>query len=405
MNTDLKDRLSTPHIQEFITKHEQDDPALFVLQQKEFSPELRRAIAEQIAARQKAKKKLPHWYKTNGILYPPILSMEQCSSEATARYKSSLIMGEALIDLTGGTGVDTYYLSQGFKHTIYVEQQNDLCELAGHNFSRLKANVEVLNQKAETFLAQCDRAETIYLDPARRGAHNEKVFRFQDCSPDVTAILPNLLDKANTVLVKAAPVLDIQQACRDLNDRVKEVHVLSWKGEVRELLFLINNQTNYTPTIHAVSVDDEGNVLTSLSGNYDLERDATVQFDSPQQYLYEPAPEVLKAGFFRLVSSYYNLAKLHANTHLYTSNKLVENFPGRVFTMEHKLPVQKKALKKVLEQNQANITTRNFPMSVVALRKKLSLKEGGNTYLFATSSKAEGKQLLVCKKVSQTEKH
>jgi len=384
----------------FIKDHEQDNPAQLVLKQKQFPYLPLKELASQIASRQKAKTKLPEW-RAEKVWFPPKLSLEQCSSEATAKFKASLISGSSFADLTGGFGIDTFYLSQAFQQRHYIEQQSELCEIASYNFSVLKENINVHLSSAEDFLLSLkEPLDWIYLDPARRGDRNQKVFLWEDCSPNLIELLPLLFEKSNNVLVKAAPMQDISRAIAELGNKVKEVYIIEWQNEVKELLYILSARTVEYPKIHAIQISNEGHENFSFSGDKSGETESEASYEIPKQYLFEPAPSIMKAGLFKQLANKYGISKLHPNTQLFTSDILVEDFPGRVFKIQHSIPVQKKELKKVLPDLKANLSTRNFPVQIAQLKKKLGLKDGGNQYIFATTLMGEEKVLLVCEKVN-----
>jgi hypothetical protein len=390
---------SLDKILQFIKENEQVDPAHLVLKAKHFPDMPIQEIAEQIAARQKAKHKLPEWYNNRKILFPPSISMEQCSSEATAKFKASLVSGIKLVDLSGGFGIDTYHLSQNFVETIYVEQQAHLCDLAAYNFRQLAKDIIIKHGDASSFLADSTSTFTwLYVDPARRDQNQKKVSRWQDCSPDLISLLPQILSKTTNVLVKGAPMLDISQGTADLDGYVKSVYVVEWRGEVRELLFHLTKETHTNPEITAVLLNDIGKVEKQFSASKMKEDASTTSFSLPQKYLFEPSPAVMKSGLFKSLAQSFGLQKLHPNTQLFTSADIVINFPGRSFEVLESLAVSKKALKKVLPDMKANLSNRNFPMPVADLKKKLGLQDGGDKYIFACTLADDSKQLLLCKK-------
>ena len=389
--------LLQPSIQQFIREHERDDPYQLVLQAHRYPEYPIPAIVEQIQARQKAKDKLPEWYAAEGILFPPPLSLEQCSSQPAAQYKAGLVKGERLIDLTGGAGVDTYYLSQSFQQTDYVEQQASLTNLARHNFSVLGAgHIRTHPATAEEFLvALQEPVDCLYLDPARRDAQARKVFQLADSSPDVLALQKMLLAKAPTVLLKTAPLLDIEATVQALGT-VAQVHVVAVNGEVKEVLYQLSREPSGEPLITAVNLGRNADAPFSFYRSQ--ERNAQATYSDPLQYLYEPHAGLMKAGAFNLIAQRFHLHKLHPNTHLYTSDALVPDFPGRTLTCEAIIPYQKKAVRQYLPQAQANITTRNFPDSAATVRKKLGLKDGGTTYLFAVRLRNEKLSIIMAYK-------
>lgn len=353
-------------------------------------------IVEQIRARQIAKSKLPAWFRNADLIYPPQLSMEQSSSEQTAAYKSSIVRGgDAMVDLTGGLGVDFSHLSGKFKQATYVERNPDLTTIAAHNFGKLGlTNVKVKHTQADEFIKSIDHVDLIYLDPARRGGHNQKVVRLQDCEPDVPELLPELLSKSGQVLLKTSPLLDIKSAIVEL-EQVAAVHVVAVSNEVKELLFLIA-PGSWAPLIRCVNILRDSQELFEFS--FAAEESLTLDHSPVGSYLYEPNAAILKAGAFKSIARQYGLQKLHVNTHLYTSEEVVAEFPGRAFRVLDRLGLNRKTLRKAIPEMKANISVRNFPMSVAEIRKKSGLKEGGDQYLFGLTD-VEGKYLLLCEKI------
>ncbi len=385
----------------FIKDHEQDNPAQLVLKQKQFPDLPLKELVSQIASRQKAKKKLPEWY-TEKVWFPPKLSLEQCSSEATAKFKASLISGNSFADLTGGFGIDTYFLSQNFAESYYVEQQEELCKLANYNFDVLNSKIETNHSQSEEFLKNLQKPlDWIYLDPARRGDRNQKVFLWEDCSPNLVELLPLLFEKAQNIMVKAAPMQDISRAIAELENKVKAVYIIEWQGEVKELLYILSKEAVENPEIHAVQISEKGTPIFTFTADKLKEAESSINYELPQQYLYEPSPAMMKAGFFKQLAQNFQLSKLHPNTHLFTSNDIKEDFPGRAFKIENQVPVQKKELKKYIPEMKANLASRNFPMPIAQLKKKLGLRDGGDKYLFATTLKNEEKVVLICVKIDE----
>ncbi|GAB5524275.1 MAG: SAM-dependent methyltransferase [Roseivirga sp.] len=390
-------QLSKKEIQKFIQDHLYDDPALLMLKAANHPDIPMREAVEQIQSKRKAKQKLPDWFATEGIVYPPVLSLEQCSSERTALYKASLVQGQTMIDLTGGMGIDTFYLSRSFEETHYVERQMHLVELAKHNFQRLDANsIESHHDQAESFLKSlAKRVDLIYLDPARRGAQNSKVVRFEDCEPNVIELLPELRRHSESILIKASPMLDIKGAINDLGE-VTAVHVIADRNEVKELLFFIDENASVNPEVHTINLRPEGEWRFSF--DYERESGLLTQFGTVSDFIYEPNAAILKAGAFKSIGEQFpSMAKLHANTHLYTSDGLIENFPGRVFQVLDTLQMNKKQLRRKLPEMRANISVRNFPMSVEQIRKKTGLKGGGEDYVFGLTD-TEGVKFCLLKK-------
>ena len=389
-----------PEIQEFILRHEDEDPAALVLKHKEISGVDIKDIAIQISSRRKARTKLPEWYATQNIIFPPSLSMEQCSSEATARYKSKLLHGDLLIDLTAGTGVDTFYLGKVFKQVLATEQNNALAQVTQNNMVALGAkHINIDNKRAEEVLEENIHADVIYIDPARRDANAKRVFLLQDCEPDVTVLLPRLLEIAPQVLIKTAPMLDIDLSLRALKN-VKEVHIVAVNNECKEVLYLVGRNEVAAPLIFTANL---GSAMRDQLFHYTKpeEENALATYSLPQAYLYEPNAAALKAGAFQLLSQKFHVNKLHVNTHLYTSREYIDEFPGRHFKILDILPYNKKPIAKALKSKKANIATRNFPDDVKNIRKKLGIQDGGDIYLFAFTDMENNKRIAITEKVKR----
>ena len=387
----------------FIEENARADVRSLALQAKKY-PKVDMAMAVvQIAGRQIAEAKVPTWYRTEGLLYPKHLSMEQCSSEATAIYKAGLVEGETFADLTGGFGIDCSFLSRKFKKADYVERQTELCELAKHNFPLLGLNIDVHNEDGVEYLKRMQPVDCLFLDPARRDGHGGKTVAISDCEPDVSALEELLVEKARKVVVKLSPMLDLSLALKDLK-HVCEVHIVSTDNECKELLLILQKETASTEvSIHCI------NSLGTLNGyriyqEYAFTQEQERTSDCPlthevEAYLYEPNASIMKAGAYRSLTQVYPVKKLHPSSHLYVSPHFIEDFPGRKFQVEAVSGFGKKELKTFLQgMEKANLTIRNFPSSVAELRKRLKLKEGGDDYLFATTLADESKVIIKCKK-------
>lgn len=383
---------------EFITQHKTDDVRKLALKKVPEGIDIAFCL-QQIEGWQLAGRKIPLWAETEGLLYPPRLSMEQSSSEKTALYKKQLVqrllcdeMGE-MVDLTGGFGIDFSYMAPLFRKAIYIERQEQLCQIAQHNFHLLGLHhFEVRNVQAENELPNIDNVSLIYADPARRDSTGRKVVLLEDCQPDIAALQEELMKRAKVVMLKLSPMLDIQQAIRQLH-YVREVHVVSVDGECKELLLVMHHQemplryycVNIAGTIQEITVPDGwANAVIC---------------EKEKKFLYEPNASILKAGVQDALCEQFMVQKLHPFSHLFTSDELVKDFPGRAFRIIGRSDFSKQGLKNLLSGiKQANLTVRNFPASVQELRKKLKLSEGGNIYLFATTLKDESHVLLQCEK-------
>lgn len=380
--------------QDFIREHAGDDVRQLALQAKRYPEVDMRVAATQIEGRRLASTKLPTWAAVDGMVYPVRLSLEQCSSEVTARYKASLVSGQRLADLTGGFGVDCSYMAEGLEETTYIERNEELCRIAGHNFALLGRPIRVVNADSEEALDSLPHQDWIFIDPARRDKAGNKVVSLKDCTPDVCRLKPLLMQKATRMMIKCSPMLDISQAVRELQS-VSEVHVVSVNNECKELLLILGGAA-VEGSIHTINYHG-GEVQKFVYAASEEVAALCPYATSVARYLYEPNSSLMKAGCYRLPAQRYGLSKLHPNTHLYTSDTLVNDFPGRVFRVERVCGFGKKEL-KTLGCKQANLAVRNFPERVDALQKRLKIQDGGSTYLFATTLQDESKALIVCTK-------
>lgn len=386
----MKNNLLRPEVQEFINENLHSEITALVLKGSPFPDISIQIIAEQIQAKKKAEKKLPTWFKTKKILYPPILNLSQTSSEITAEYKSGLVSGDILVDLTGGFGVDDYYFSKRFKKVIHCELNRELSDLVQHNFEVFSVkNCEFHQGNGITFLEKTQQQiDWIYADPGRRDQTKKKVFKLEDSAPNILGIKDLLFEKSAHVLLKTAPLLDLKRSLQQLPE-TSEIHIVAVKNEVKEILWILDK--NFTGKVQ-IKTKNFASSIEKYSGTMEKEESAKSEFSSPLQYLYEPNAAILKAGFFKLVGTDFNLYKIAPNSHLYTSENRVD-FPGRVFRIKEILSAQKKELKK-LGIKKANISSRNFGMSVADLKKKFKLRDGGTDYLFFTEDSA-GKKILI----------
>lgn len=373
--------LLLPQIQEYIIAHEQADEHALVLQHPTIHGCRTNEVAAQIAARRKAKSKFPFLYHAKNILYPPTVNLEQSSSEASARFKASLFSGVAAADLTGGFGVDSFFLSQRFETTYYVEPNQDVFEIARSNHKTLGAHsIQHISSTAEEFLnTATSLPDLVYLDPSRRSLSNKKVFRLSDCTPNIISLLPSLL-KARQTLIKASPWLDISLAINDLL-QVRKVLVVAVGNECKEILFCLSPGAQSAPAIEAVDLLPDGSVQRSFSFTLEEERMAAVTYADPDRFIYEPSAAIRKAGAFRMVSSRFGLGKLAANTHLYTSSTPIEGFPGKIFQVLEWIKPDPKQLSGFLPEGKANIIARNYPLTPDQLKRKLKLEDGGDRFI------------------------
>ena len=384
------------NIQDFISQNTGASITKLALQKNPFPEVEWILILNQIEAKTKAKDKLPTWFSTDNVIYPSKISVEQTSSEKTAAYKASLISGETLIDLTGGFGVDDYYFSKRFKNVSHCEINADLSAIVKHNFEQLAVTncVFFADDSTNVLKESNQKWDWIYIDPSRRNDAKGKVFMLKDCLPNVPELLNFYFEKTNSILIKTAPLLDVSAGLSELKF-VKNIHIIALENEVKELLFEIHNQYSGEITIKTANIlkDKVETFEFVLDNEYDFPT-----YSLPQQYLYEPNSAIMKSGGFDEVSSIFKINKLHKHSHLYTSEDLID-FPGRAFKIEKVISYNKNDMKTELLNQQANITTRNFPDTVENIRKKWKIKNGGNLYCFFTTDKNDSKIVLICTKI------
>ena len=383
-----------PKVQQFIAEHLKSDITKLILTGSPFEEVSIQELANQIISKLKSKHKIPSWFTNKDIYYPPKINIEQTSSEITANYKSKLIKGETIIDLTGGFGVDCFYFSKQFKKVIHCEINEVLSTLVQHNYEQLKIkNIQTFSGNGIEYLKKSkEKFDAIYIDPSRRNETKGKVFLLQDCIPNVPKNMDFLFTKTSQILIKNSPILDITSAVNELKF-VKEIHVVATNNEVKELLFLLEKEYHKSITIKTVNRSKKELQLF----NFKYKEKAVSTYSKPLTYLYEPNSALLKSGGFHQISNQLNIFKIQEHSHLYTSNQLIE-FPGRVFKIEQTLLYQKKKIKNLLKNNKANITVRNFPKTVDQIRKETKIKEGGDSYLFFTKLTTDELVVIVCKK-------
>ena len=352
-------------------------------------------IINQIVSKNKSQHKLPTWFNTDNIYYPPSLSIEQTSSEITAKYKSELISGNSLIDLTGGFGVDDYYFSKKFERVIHCERNVVLSEMVQHNYGVLNVtNITCLAQNSTDVLMQSDRTfDWIYIDPSRRSDVKGKVFLLKDCLPNVPENLKLYFSKSNSILIKTAPILDITAGCMEL-ENIKAIHIVAIENEVKEILWLLEKGYDDEIELNAVNIQNEKTDCTTfILGNH-----TPARFSLPQEFLFEPNAPLLKSGGVDYLCDALHISKLHPHSHLFTHSELVA-FPGRRFIINEVIPFKKENLKKHLEGKKMNITTRNFPLTVEEIRKKYKIADGGTVYAFFTTNINNEKIVVICTKI------
>ena len=389
-------KILNPEIQQFIDSQLGVSIPQLALQKNPFPDIEWITIVNQIEAKAKARTKLPTWFNKAKILYPSKISVEQTSSERTAEYKSSLLNGSSLIDLTGGFGVDDYYFANTMKSVTHCEINSDLSEIVKHNFKQLGVtNIDcIAGDSLTTLQSTTEKWDWIYIDPSRRNDAKGKVFMLKDCLPNVPENLDLYFEKSDAILIKTAPLLDLAAGLSELQN-VKTIHIVALENEVKELLWELHKNYSGAISIKTVNLTKEG----ANTFEFILDQDsANANYSLPKRYLFEPNSAIMKSGGFNEISSQYQLDKLHKHSHLYTSNE-VFNFPGRIFEIQHVIPYTKKEIKIHLENSKHNLTTRNFPETVEYIRKKWKIKDGGDSYCFFTTDMNNDKIVLLCNKL------
>lgn len=376
----MNPRILNGYVQKFIRENLNADPAEIALSGMEIGGVSARELAVQIQSAFKAKSKIPEWFHCPGIYFSERVPLEQSSSGITAEFKSKLIGGEVLADLTGGFGIDTYAFSKKFKKVLYVEKDEELCEIAKNNFRVLGAvNIEVIHATAEEFLQNNNTPlSSVYIDPSRRDVHGKKVYFLKDCEPDIQLILPLIKQRASEILIKLSPLFDITEGIRQLDPAV--VSIVSVDNDCKELLFYLNNNRSNT-VIEALEI---GKNPYKFVTKPNIDRSHNIEYIEVNQgkYLYVPGASIMKAGAFNAIGEEYKVNKVAPNTHLYMSENPVWEFPGRIFKVEKQ--VRKKSdLSSELLENGVNIIARNYPLKPAKIAKKMGVKEGGEVFLIA----------------------
>lgn len=391
---------------EFIREYRERDIRQLALQANRF-PDVDMPYAlDQIQGWQIARRKLPKWAACDGVIFPPHLSMEQCSSEPTAQYKLNLAMewacqvGHAsrMTDLTGGFGVDFSFTSCAFAAATYVERNEQLCHIVEHNLPLLGLNnATVVCADAVEYLSTVEPQTMLFLDPARRDEHGAKTVMLADCTPDVVQLLPKLLEKSRFTMLKLSPMLDWHKAVDDLRGTVREVHIVSVGGECKELLLVLSTVVESELKVYCADLSttsDTSSLFVYTPGSSAPVANSTFNIQH-STFLHEPNASIMKAGCFDELAAAYGVSPVSRNSHLFLSDEPVEDFPGRSFVVERVTTMNKGELRKALVGiEKANIATRNFPLTVAELRKRLKIKDGGDVYIFATTT-AEGEHLLL----------
>lgn len=391
---------------EFIREYRERDIRQLALQANRF-PDVDMPYAlDQIQGWQIARRKLPKWAACDGVIFPPHLSMEQCSSEPTAQYKLNLAMewasrvGHAsrMTDLTGGFGVDFSFTSCAFAAATYVERNEQLCHIVEHNLPLLGLNnATVVCADAVEYLSTVEPQTMLFLDPARRDEHGAKTVMLADCTPDVVQLLPKLLEKSRFTMLKLSPMLDWHKAVDDLQGTVREVHIVSVGGECKELLLVLSTVVESELKVYCADLSTASapsSLFVYTPGSSAPVANSKLKTQN-SKFVHEPNASIMKAGCFDELAAAYGVSPVSRNSHLFLSDEPIEDFPGRSFVVERVTTMNKGELRKALVGiEKANIATRNFPLTVAELRKRLKIKDGGDVYIFATTT-AEGEHLLL----------
>lgn len=392
-------KILQPEIQQFISENGSANINQLALKKNPFPEISYSALLNQIAAKQKAKDKLPTWFHAKNIIYPEKISIEQTSSEITAKYKASLLKGSSVIDLTGGFGIDDYYFSKAVEKVIHCEINPELSQIVKHNYNQLEINnIECITGDSSSILKNLNQKfDTIYIDPSRRNNAKGKVFMLADCLPNVVELQDFYFTYSNKILVKTAPILDIQAGLNELKN-VKKIHIVAVENEVKELLWEIENNWNSIPVI--TTINFEKNKV--FQNEIPLENNQTATYSLPKKYLYEPNAALMKSGRFEAISSIFSVDKLHQHSHLYTGD-LLQSFSGRSFKIITTIPYQKNEIKAHLLNKKMNVTTRNFPLKVEEIKKKHKISDGGTVFAFFTTNLNNEKIVLLCEKIENHE--
>lgn len=395
--TNFNKAILDPKIQEFINQNINSDLANLALKGIPFDNNLKQDIITQIESKKKCEKKLPTWFNTPNIYFPPKLNIEQTSSEVTAQYKSNLISGKSIIDITGGFGVDCYYFSKKVDTVIHCDLNVSLSEIVEKNTSKLKVNNITFhaNDGLEVLKTIGKKVDWIYIDPSRRNDIKGKVFLLKDCLPNVPENLDMLFQYSKNIMIKTSPILDITSGISELQN-VKHIHCVAVNNEVKELLWILEKDFSNEIEIKTINITNKDTQRFNFTLKNELETSPT--YSQPLNYLYEPNTAILKSGAFNSIAGIKNIYKLHKHSHLYTSNDLIQ-FPGRRFKIIKTIAYNKKSYKKEINLNQANITTRNFSETVAQIRNKFKIKDGGKNYLFFTTILENSKTIISSVKI------
>ncbi|MFV0224236.1 RsmD family RNA methyltransferase [Empedobacter falsenii] len=376
----MNQNILTQEFQDYLKIIEQEDFKSIGLKKSLFDGISSAEIAQQLKGIQVAKHKFPTLYSTKNIYFPPSINLEQASSEAAANYKSSLVKGKTLIDLTAGFGIDTMAFAKNFEKVYHIEQNPELSEIVQHNAQILAPNLETYTGTFQSFFETNPESkfDVIYLDPARRNSSGRK-FILEDLEPNILEWMPTFFEKSNKIIIKLSPLLDITSTLQQI-DSISEIHIVALKNEVKDFLLIIDkNCSTKNPLIKAINLESN---QPEFSFNFEDEYNSNANFGTVQQYIYEPNVAILKTGAFKLLCEKFNLYKLHQNTHLYTSNELLNEFPGKIYSVEKHINHPKKEILK----SKANLLVKNYNQAIDVVKKKFKITDGGETTLIFTQS-------------------
>jgi len=388
----MNPNLLEPEVQNYIRAQENQDVRSISLKKSPFENLSSSELAQQIKGLQIARNKFPFLYQTEGIYYPPSLNLEQASSWITAQYKSEIIKGKTLIDLTAGMGIDAFGFAQKFEKVTALERNSELVEISKHNYkAQNQNNLEYINSDFEIFWKENpkEKWDVIYLDPSRR-IDSQRKFVLEDLEPNILEWMEEFLSRSQTLMIKLSPLLDLKSTVEKI-PRIQDIHIVAVKNEVKELLLICKKSIQNNPKIIAVNLDSNQSVF-----EFHLKEEATAvsEFSSPEKFIYEPNSAVLKSGAFKLLGEKLNLKKIHVNSHLYTSKELLKSFPGKVFEVLGEI----KNPKKEIEKSAFHVISKNYPLSVELIRKKYKIKESEEQTLIFTQS-ILGKHILLCRRL------
>lgn len=391
----MNNKIFDSDIQKFINEHLGEDLSKLLLKGIPFQKVSAGEIVDQIKSKKKCLKKHPDWSRQEGLFFPPLVSVEQSSSEKAAHYKSTLVSGDLLVDLTAGMGMDSFYFAKSVRKVKAFEENPELAKIGRHNFSQFNAlDVEFYHGDGTEELKKInEKINWIYIDPVRRDESENRLFRLRDTSPNVIKLLELYLSKSDHVMIKTSPLLDISRGLKEL-ENVFEIHIVAIKNEVKELLWLIKSEPSSETKLTCINFKNQGE--DKIEFDLQEESKAEARYGEIQQYIYEPNVSLLKAGAFQYISNLYGIDKLHKHTHLYTSNDQ-KKFAGRTFEVLDIIPYNKKILRKKFGSEKMHIIKRNYPESIANIRKKTGIKEGGCEYLIFTTDLNEKRIVVHCK--------